>query len=76
VLAPNAKLRAMMVPQEPEVAAKAAIAAYDQGAQQLTQFLAADLNPGGRKIIECCLAGGSEDDYLALLPITVLEEDH
>ena len=58
-------------------------AAYDIGAkqltdffhQELTQFLEADLNPVGRKIIECCLAGGTVEDYVALLPITVLEED-
>ena len=57
--------------------------AYDLGARQLTdffhkeltQFLEADLNPLGRTIIECCLAGGSVDDYVALLPIPVLEED-
>jgi len=69
----------LRVEMQPEVG----IAAYDQGARQLaeffhkelTQFLDADLNPVGRKIIECCLAGGSVDDYVALLPITVLEED-
>lgn len=56
-------------------------AAYDAAALQLTeffqrelaQFLEADLNPLGRRIIEYCLAGGSVDDYVALLPIEVLE---
>jgi len=70
----------LRVENQPEVG----IAAYDQGARMLTeffhkdltQFLAADLNPFGRKIIECCLAGGSVDDYVALLPIAVLEEDN
>ena len=59
------------------------VAAYDEGARQLTeffhqelkQFLQPDLNPIGRKIIECCLAGGSVEDYTALLPINVLENE-
>jgi hypothetical protein len=71
----------LQVDKQPEVG----IAAYDEGARQLTEFFhkelpqfleADDLNPLGRKIIECCLAGGSVDDYVALLPITVLEEDN
>jgi hypothetical protein len=70
----------LRVEMQPEVG----IAAYDQGARQLTEFFhnelaqflrEADLNPQGRKIIECCLAGGSVDDYVALLPMTVLEMD-
>lgn len=59
------------------------MAAYDAGAQQLQdffhqelrQFLDADLHPTGRRIIECCLAGGSVEDYTALLPQAVLEVD-
>lgn len=51
-------------------------AAYDQGAgilhdffrRELRQFLEPELGPLGRKIIECCLAGGSVDDYQRLLP--------
>jgi hypothetical protein len=70
----------LQVERQPEVGNSA----YDHGARllteffhkELTQFLEADLNPLGRKIIECCLAGGSVDDYVALLPITVLEEDN
>jgi hypothetical protein len=69
----------LRVEKQPEVGDQA----YDIGAKQLTeffhkeltQFLQADLNPLGRAIIECCLAGGSVDDYVALLPISVLEED-
>ena len=49
---------------------------YDFGAQilndffkkQLTQFLTDDLDPLGRKIIECCLNDGSLEDYLKLIP--------
>ena len=69
----------LQVEKQPEVGTSA----YDQGARQLTdffhkeltQFLEADLHPLGRRIIECCLAGGSVGDYVALLPINVLEED-
>lgn len=50
--------------------------AYDKGAailrqffhQQLQEFLEADLDPLGRRIIECCLADGSVGDYENLLP--------
>ena len=69
----------LQVEKQPEVGTSA----YDKGARQLTdffhkeltQFLEADLHPLGRRIIECCLAGGSVGDYVALLPISVLEED-
>jgi hypothetical protein len=55
----------LQVEKQPEVGTSA----YDKGAQQLTdffhkeltQFLEADLHPLGRRIIECCLAGGSVD---------------
>lgn len=51
-------------------------AAYDQGAgilqdffrRELSQFLVPELSPLGRKIIGCCLEGGSVDDYQRLLP--------
>ncbi len=47
----------------------------DRGARELTQFfheclrefLAPDLSPLGRRIIECCLDGGVVADYEALL---------
>ncbi len=56
---------------------------YDTGARILTEFfhkelqqyLEDDLDPLGRKIIECCLANGSVEDYMALLPHTVLTDD-
>lgn len=59
------------------------IAAYDTGAKQLqdffhrelSQFLDPDLHPTGRRIIDCCLAGGSVEDYAALLPQPVLDAD-
>jgi hypothetical protein len=51
-------------------------AGYDAGARillqfferQLPKYLEADLAPVGRQIIECCLQGGSVDDYVKLLP--------
>lgn len=67
------------VNQQPEVGTEA----YDQGAQilheffktELSQFLVDDLLPTGRKIIECCIAGGSLEDYEALLNIPTLLTD-
>jgi hypothetical protein len=65
------------VDQQPEVGT----AAYDQGAgilweffrKELEQFLVPDLLPAGRRIIECCLAGGSLEDYESLLGMATLE---
>lgn len=67
------------VDQQPEVGA----AAYDRGAeilhdfmhQELPQFLVPDLLPIGRKIIECCLAGGTLEDYEKLLGMKTLENE-
>ena len=50
-------------------------AAYDQGARQLAEFfrselaqyLEPDLAPLGRRIIDCCLQGGSVADYASLI---------
>jgi hypothetical protein len=42
----------------------------------LPHFLQVGLNPPCRQIIEYCLAGGSVENYVALLPISVLEEDN
>ncbi|NCA81408.1 MAG: DUF4914 family protein [Opitutae bacterium] len=50
-------------------------AAYDQGARQLAEFfhselapyLEPDLDPLGRRIIDCCLHGGSVVDYANLI---------
>ena len=57
--------------------------AYDLGAlqltnffhQQLEQFREDDLNPLGRKIIECCLDGGSVEDYAKLVPHPMLDDE-
>ncbi len=51
-------------------------AAYDQGAKQLHDFFREELSaylepalsPLGRRIIKCCLAHGTVDDYTRLLP--------
>ncbi|MCS7008688.1 MAG: DUF4914 family protein, partial [Chthoniobacterales bacterium] len=67
------------VDQQPEVGPEA----YDQGAKilhdffrrELAKFLVNDLMPEGRKIIECCLDGGSLEDYEKLLPLETLSED-
>lgn len=67
------------VEQQPEVGE----AAYDQGAEvlqkffdrELSQFLVPDLLPVGRRIIECCLEGGTLADYLALVDLPVLADD-
>ena len=61
----------------PETQSKLGNAGYDEGAKILTdffkreleQFLAADLDPLGKKIIECCLSDGTLEDYLALTPM-------
>lgn len=58
-------------------------AAYDRGAEiletffhgELKQFLVPDLLPTGRKIIECCLSGGTLADYEALLDLATLEPE-
>ena len=58
-------------------------AAYDLGALQLTnffhqeldQFLVEDLHPVGRRIIECCMAGGTVEDYAGLMPHAVIEPE-
>ncbi len=42
---------------------------------ELAQYLHDDLDPLGRKIIECCLANGSVEDYMTLLPHTVIRDD-
>lgn len=70
----------LRVEKQPEVG----LAGYDAGAQiladffhrELRQYLDPDLDPLGRKIIECCLAGGSVEDYMGLLlPESVLVDD-
>ena len=36
--------------------------------KELSQYLTSDLNPLGRKIIECCLEKGDLKDYEKLIP--------
>lgn len=67
------------VEKQPEVG----VEAYDVGArllrdffkQELSQFLEPDLLPLGKQIIECCLRGGSLDEYCALIPHETLVQD-
>ena len=62
----------LQVNTQPEVGDEA----YDQGAemlydffrQQLKLYLEPDLHPLGRQIIDCCLDGGSIEDYEAFIP--------
>ena len=62
----------LQVNTQPEVGDEA----YDQGAalltrffhEQVTEYLQPDLSPVGRQIIDCCLAGGTADDYERMLP--------
>ncbi|HNT88463.1 MAG TPA: DUF4914 family protein, partial [Candidatus Hydrogenedentes bacterium] len=69
----------LRVETQPEVG----FAAYDQGAAMLTAFfhdqlrayLEPDLLPLGKRIIDCCLAGGALDDYLGLVTAKPLVED-
>lgn len=57
--------------------------AYDKGAEELTTFFHKQLNdvmdddllPIGKKIIDCCLSGGTAEDYTRFLDHKVLEED-
>lgn len=62
----------LQVEKQPEVG----IDAYDRGAeilreffiQHLKVFLEPDLEPLGRRIIQCCLDNGSVEDYELLMP--------
>jgi hypothetical protein len=64
---------------QPEVGEEA----YDKGAEilkeffhsELSQFLGDDLDPLGRQIIDCCLSGGSVDDYQALIAHPTLTDE-
>ncbi|MFP4204090.1 MAG: DUF4914 family protein [Opitutales bacterium] len=67
------------VEKQPEVGE----AAYDAGAEilsdffhkELREFLHEDLHPSGRAIIECCLEGGTLEDYAKLVPHQALEPE-
>ncbi len=61
----------------PETQSKLGVEGYDAGAKilvdffksEIREFLTDELDPLGRKIIECCLNDGTLDDYLALTPM-------
>ncbi|CAL8970951.1 hypothetical protein RHODGE_RHODGE_03591 [Rhodoplanes serenus] len=67
------------VEKQPEVGT----AAYDAGAEilaaffrrELEQFLVPDLLPSGRRIIECCLSGGTAADYLSVLDLPLFDPE-
>jgi hypothetical protein len=67
------------VDKQPEVG----LEAYQAGAailreffhKELSVFLEDDLLPVGRKIIECCLADGTVEDYAKLLDIPFFEDE-
>ncbi len=67
------------VDRQPEVGPEA----YDVGAKilhdffvkELTQFIEDDLDPVGRKIIECCLSNGTLSDYEALMDVPTLRTE-
>jgi len=64
------------VEKQPEVGE----AAFDAGAailqaffeRELTQFLSGGLDELGQQIIQCCMDGGSAEDYQALIPFPTL----
>lgn len=75
----NMRIEGTMIPRwflqvdtQPEVGAEA----YDKGAavltaffhEQIREFLHPDLDPLGREIIECCLAGAGVEDYSRFIP--------
>lgn len=61
----------------PETQSKLGTAGYDAGAkiltdffkQELGRFMADDLDPVGKQIIQCCMDDGTLDDYLAITPM-------
>ncbi len=66
-----------------ETQAEVGAVAYDQGAamlrdffiKELSQFIVPDLLPLGREIIDCCMNGGSIEDYNALIPHETIIDD-
>jgi hypothetical protein len=62
----------LSVERQPEVGEEA----YDKGSvilttffhQELLKFLDKKIHPTGKKIIECCLQGGTIEDYNSLIP--------
>ena len=62
----------LQVDTQPDVGEEAyfegACILYDFFRQCLVTYLEPDLDPLGRRIIECCLDGGQLRDYEALIP--------
>ena len=65
----------ILLEKQPEVGRKG----YDMGAsilqgffkQELSNFLTPELDPLGKKIIECCLNDRDVKDYQKLIPMTL-----
>lgn len=70
----------LQVEKQPEVGEEA----YDQGAkilsrffrEHLVKFLEPDLLPLGKQIIDCCLSGGSVEDYCSLIDAEPVIDDN
>ncbi len=62
---------------QPDHQPEIGVEGYDKGAKilsdffkdELKKFLCDDLNPLGRRIIECCLNDGTINDYIDLIPM-------
>jgi len=74
------KIDGHLIPHEllyPHIQPEVGEDGYEKGAkilvdffkEELKKFLTPDLHPLGRKIIECCLDGGTIEDYQALVPM-------
>jgi hypothetical protein len=68
-----------MIPRwflQPETQPEIGEECYDKGAEilynffrkELPQFNVAELDPLGKKIIQCCMDGGTHKDYADLIP--------
>ncbi|MBK9575872.1 MAG: DUF4914 family protein [Fibrobacterota bacterium] len=73
------QIEGTMIPRwflQPETQPEVGEETYDKGAEillaffrkELPQFNVAELNPLGKKIIQCCLDNGSHEDYANLMP--------
>ena len=59
----------------PEVYAEGARQWHAFFAQELRQFLVPDLDPLGRRLIDACLSGASQEEYHQLIPHPLFRED-
>ncbi len=65
----------LQVNRQPEVG----IEGYEEGAKilnnffkkELEKFMTPDLDPLGKKIIDCCMSDGSLQDYIDLIPMKI-----